>query len=187
MWISALLPLPVSALRDSLKLIKEEFIMSKPMQRRDFMMRSALTAGGVLLAANQVLAQKGKEFQGYYDVDEELFANINRVAKPEEKTTLEKKHAPVIEAPDKVKSGEPFEVTITVGEIVHPMGATHYIQMVQLYVGNEPAGRVDFSHQFNEPRASFTLKTDKPVTLVVREYCNLHGLWESRKQIALAD
>lgn len=161
--------------------------MSKPMQRRDFMVRSALTAGGVLLAANQVLAQKEKDFQGYYDVDKELFTNINRVAKPEEKTTLEKKHAPVIEAPDKVKSGEPFEVTITVGEIVHPMGATHYIQMVQLYVGNEPAGRVDFSHQFNEPRARFTLKTDKPVTLVVREYCNLHGLWESRKQIALAD
>ena len=159
--------------------------MSRPMQRRDFMMRSALTAGGVLLAANQVLAQKEEGFKGYYDVDKDLFTSINRVENPENKTTLEKKHAPVIEAPDKVKPGEAFEVTITVGEIVHPMGATHYIQMVQLYAGNEPAGQVDFSHQFNEPRARFTLKLDKPVTLVVREYCNLHGLWESRKQIAL--
>ncbi len=27
---------------------------------------------------------------------------------------------------------------------------------------------------------------DRPVTLVVREYCNLHGLWETRQEVTVA-
>jgi len=95
-------------------------------------------------------------------------------------------NAPVIGAPARVKAGEPFDVKVSVGEIVHPMVPVHYIQYLEIYAGNEPAGRVELSPQFGVPAATLTLRLDKPVTLVVREYCNLHGLWESRAEIALA-
>lgn len=157
------------------------------MKRRDFMVSSALAAGGVLMAGSTVFAEKKDTgFQGYYDVDSSLFAGINRVKDPADKSTLEKKHAPLIEAPAQVKAGEEFEVKVTVGEIVHPMGDTHWITYIALFAGNEPAGRAELSPRFGVPQVSFKLKLDKPVTLVVREYCNLHGLWESSKAIALA-
>jgi superoxide reductase len=51
--------------------------------------------------------------------------------------------------------------------------------------GNEPAGRVDLRPGLSQPVVTFHLALDKPVTLVAREYCNLHGLWESRREVAL--
>lgn len=160
--------------------------MDRNMKRRDFLRNSVLLAGGALLAADALAAEKGpQKLMGYAEVDQDLFRGINRVQYPAKKTELEKKHAPVIEAPDKIKAGVPFAVTVTVGEIVHPMVNGHYIQYVELLAGNEPAGRVDFRPGLNQPVVTFQLVLDKPVTLVAREYCNLHGLWESRREVAL--
>jgi superoxide reductase len=113
-----------------------------------------------------------------------LFAGINRVTNPGDKTILEKKHAPVIEVPAKIVAGESFAVTLTMGDIAHPMGATHYIQNVDLLVGNEPAGHVEFRPEVAIAKATVYIRIDKPVTLVARAYCNLHGLWESRLEVA---
>ncbi len=66
------------------------------------------------------------------------------------------------------------------------MGPSHYIQYVELLAGNEPAGRAEFHPGLSVAKATFFQILDKPVTLVAREYCNLHGLWESRKDLALA-
>lgn len=161
--------------------------MDKMLKRRDFLKGSALAAGGLLFSATPALTGRGPgPIRGYEDVDPDLFQGINRVGDPAKKSLLEKKHAPVIEAPDRVKPGEAFAVTVTVGEVLHPMVAGHYIQYVELFAGNAPAGRVAFRPGFNASKATFNLVLDKPVTLVAREYCNLHGLWESRKEIALA-
>ncbi len=161
--------------------------MEQEMKRRDFLRNSALAAGGVLLASAAVAAPDGMmpKLQAYTEVDQDLFRGINRVQDPAKKTVLEQKHAPVIEAPDKVKAGEPFSVTVTVAEIVHPMIESHFIQYVELFAGNEPAGRAEFRPGFNQPAVTFQLTLGKPVTLVAREYCNLHGLWESRKDVVL--
>jgi superoxide reductase len=160
--------------------------MDQNMKRRDFLRNSALLAGGILLAAEVVAAEKGSQkLIGYAEVDQNLFRGINRVQDPAKKTELEKKHVPVIEAPEKIQAGVPFAVTVTVGEIIHPMFTGHYIQYVELFAGNEPAGRVDFRPGLSQPAVTFNLALDKPVTLVAREYCNLHGLWESRRELAL--
>ena len=121
--------------------------------------------------------------RSYYAV---LFQGINRPAgKAGEKTVLEKKHAPQIEVPAQIKAGESFAVTVTVGEIVHPMTAAHYIGYVEVLAGNEPAGRAELRPGLNQPKVTFSLTLERPVTLVVRQYCNLHGLWESRKDVVL--
>ncbi len=161
--------------------------MGDQMKRRDFLARSAAAAGGMVLWSSAALAAPAAgKLQGYAEVDQELFKGINRVQNPAEKTGLEKKHAPVIEVPAQIKAGEPFAVTVSIGEVAHPMVAVHYIQYVELLAGNEPAGRVEFRPGLNAAKASFFLTLDKPVTLVAREYCNLHGLWESRQDVAPA-
>ncbi len=157
------------------------------MKRREFLRNSTLAAGAVLAAA-PVLAAKATPaiFKGYTEVDAALFQGVNRAADPANRSLLEKKHLPLIEAPSRVKAGEPFTVTVTVGEVLHPMSAPHHIAWVELFAGNEPAGRAEFSPLFGQPRVSFSLVLDRPVTLVVREYCNLHGLWETRQEVTVA-
>jgi superoxide reductase len=123
-------------------------------------------------------------------VDAALFQTINRVKDPAKKTPLETTHSPVINAPKKVKSGEPFTVEVSVGENLHPMGSTHWIEFIQLNIGNEPAGRVDFqSSGFLKPKVTFTVLVNKEaaaegkVTLVASQRCNLHGYWEEDRNI----
>lgn len=156
--------------------------MEPLIRRRDFLVRSIMTAGAVIVGPR---VSRSADLQGYQSLDPSLFRGVNRVQDETKKSALELKHAPVIEAPEKVKAGEPFEVRLTVGETLHPMSAGHYIHYIELLAGNEPAGRVEFSSIFGVPKATLTLSLDKPVTLVAREYCNLHGLWESRKDIQL--
>lgn len=154
--------------------------MTKKILRREFLTASGLGAAALFLGGTAMAAPSPEALRGLVEVDQNLFLGINRGGDPAKRSVLEKKHAPVIEAPATVKAGEPFAVTVTVGEIIHPMGAAHYIEGIELFAGNEPAGRVLFSAELSLPQATFHLKLAKGVTLVARQYCNLHGLWESR-------
>lgn len=125
-------------------------------------------------------------------VDETLFSTINRTKVPGKKSPLEMSHAPLITAPASVKAGDLFTVEVSVGEKVHTMGPAHWIEYIELAIGNEPVGRVDFqSKGFAKPKVSFTVALPKDiapkgmVTLVATQRCNLHGLWESTLDIAL--
>lgn len=125
-------------------------------------------------------------------VDQSLFEGINRVKYPGKKSALEKSHAPVITAPATVKAGEPFVVEVAVGETIHPMGPAHWIEFIELAVGNEPAGRADFQPKgYLRPKVAFTVVLPKEaapegkVSLVARQRCNLHGLWEGSFDIVV--
>ena len=126
-------------------------------------------------------------------VDLTLFNGINRVKDPTKKSGLEKSHAPVIVVPESVKGGEIFSVEVTVGESLHPMGPSHWIQFIELSIGNEPAGRIDFqSRGFMKPKVVFNISIPKDaapagkVTLLARQHCNLHGLWEEKIDISVS-
>ena len=106
---------------------------------------------------------------------------------PQEVISKAETHTPKIEAPDKVKAGEPFEVKVSVGP--HVMEPQHYIGWVELYYYEEGrqynpifVGKVEFT-TYTEPKATFTLKLQKSGVLYAISYCNLHGLWENRKEI----
>ena len=80
---------------------------------------------------------------------------------------VQEKHVPVIE---KTETG----YKIKIGEVPHPMEEKHFIEWIELLVGNKAY------RQFLKPG-------DAPVaffegvhgdTVAAREYCNLHGLWK---------
>lgn len=158
--------------------------MDTAMKRREFVRGSLFTAGALLVGARA--SRAAEEFTAYTNVDPSLFQGINRAKDPEHLSGLEQKHVPLIEIPDRIMANESFPVKVTIGQVVHPMIEAHHIQYVELFAGNAPVGRAAFSHSLNGPKVTFDLKLDKPVTLVVREYCNLHGLWEVRRDLAVS-
>ncbi len=122
--------------------------------------------------------------------EKSLFCGINRPADPANMTDLEKKHTPVIECPDTVKAGEPFEVRIKVGEMPHVMEEGHHIQWLELYSGQNQYIRIDLTPVFTRPEVTVTLVKGgkhRTSTLRVVERCNLHGTWEAMKEITVTE
>lgn len=78
------------------------------------------------------------------------------------------KHVPVVE---KTNDG----ILVKVGGAPHPMVEEHYIEWVEVIIGDR-VYRQDLKAG-DAPKATFVLEpTDN---MVVRAYCNLHGLWKA--------
>jgi superoxide reductase len=158
------------------------------MNRRTFLhtaVAGSIVAGyaGSAMAAERYFPTK---------VVQSLFEGINRVKDPAATSPLEKGHAPVITAPLSVRAGEPFIVEVAVGESLHPMGPSHWIEYIELNIGNEPAGRADLQPKgYLKPKVAFTVVLPKEVapegkvSLVARQFCNLHGLWEGSLDVTV--
>jgi superoxide reductase len=112
------------------------------------------------------------------------------------------KHVPVIECPDEVKAGEPFKIEVSVGkEIAHPNTTEHHIRWIDVYFQPEgdkfiyQVGHFDFSAHgesakganqgpvYAHPLATLSVQVEGAGTLVALSLCNIHGLWESSKEI----
>lgn len=79
------------------------------------------------------------------------------------------KHVPVVKR-------EGNTVTVTVGEVEHPMMEAHYIMFIAL----ETKQGVQLKHlkPGEKPEAFFALNEGDEV-VAAYEYCNLHGLWKA--------
>lgn len=111
---------------------------------------------------------------------------INKVKNMDNMSEMEKKHFPVISAPEKVKSGEAFDVEIEVGKLLkHPNEQSHWINWIALWLNEKPISFVAFYPAVAEPKVRLKLKAGNKgkAKLVAREFCNLHGIWESEKEI----
>jgi superoxide reductase len=114
------------------------------------------------------------------------------------------KHVPVIECPDVVTADETFEAKVSLGkEVAHPNTTEHHIRWIQLYfkpeggkfayqVGNyefcahgESADGADKGPVYTDHAATASLKIKTPGTLFASALCNIHGLWENSKTLAL--
>lgn len=105
------------------------------------------------------------------------------------------KHVPVVEAPDEVEAGKPFQVKVSVGkEIPHPNTQEHHIRWIDLFFQPEgdkfvyQLGHVEFTAHgeadaLTSPEAVFSVQVGKPGTLIALSLCNIHGLWEGSKAI----
>jgi len=71
-----------------------------------------------------------------------------------EGTDFEKKHTPLIECNDTVKAGEIFEVKIHTAGVEHPMEDEHFIQFIELRIGDIPLARADLT-QYAKPEVVF--------------------------------
>lgn len=118
--------------------------------------------------------------------EEDLFCGVNKpeTFEPDEMSALEKKHTVVIDAPDTVKEGEEFEVTLRVGEYKeHPNEVGHFIEWMELYSGDTFLARLELSPEKSHYVMKTTVKLDHAHPLRGRAKCNLHGLWESEKEV----
>ncbi len=115
------------------------------------------------------------------------------------------KHVPVIDAPETVKTGEPFMVEVSVGkEIAHPNTTAHHIAWIDVYFKPDgdkflyQVGHFDFSAHgastkgadegpvWSHPVAKCSVTVNGPGTLVATSLCNIHGLWESSQALKVA-
>ncbi len=121
--------------------------------------------------------------------EDDLFCGVNRPESgdPAEMSDLEKKHVPVITAPDSVKAGECFEVTVEVGKhLAHPNEPAHFINFVELYADDTYLGRAHFTHGKVCPVAKFCVQLDHMhKQLRAFDWCNLHGTWEGTRELTV--
>lgn len=114
------------------------------------------------------------------------------------------KHVPVIEIVGETKKGALITVTASVGkEIAHPNTTEHHIRWIALFflprgekfpyqiartefnAHGESAEGPNTSTVFTHHETIVKFKTDKSGTLLASSYCNIHGLWQSSKEIAI--
>jgi superoxide reductase len=105
------------------------------------------------------------------------------------------KHVPVIDCPDTVQAGKPFQITVTVGkEIAHPNTIEHHINWIEVYFNPEgdkfvyDVGRFEFNVHgeadvFAAAAVTATITLSTSGTLQAVSHCNIHGLWESEKTV----
>ena len=115
------------------------------------------------------------------------------------------KHVPAIECEDRVAADEMFPVKVSLGkEIAHPNTTEHHIAYVTLYFHPEggkftyQVAHFEFSAHgqavaganqgpvYTHHEAATSMKTTQSGTLHAVAYCNIHGLWESSKEIKVA-
>ncbi len=77
------------------------------------------------------------------------------------------KHVPVV-----TKDGN--KLSVKIGEIAHPMEATHYILFIEVLDGDKVL-RHDLKESDTVAEAEFLVAEEN---LIIRAYCNLHGLWQ---------
>ena len=80
----------------------------------------------------------------------------------------QEKHVPYPEA-----SGGGMRVTVG-REMLHPMTEEHYIEWIEVI--NGPYVNRRYLNPGEEPKADFYVPLQKG--MIVREFCNIHGLWE---------
>jgi superoxide reductase len=114
------------------------------------------------------------------------------------------KHVPVIDCPDRVSADEMFDVTVSLGkEVAHPNTTEHHIRWIQLFFHPEgekfayQEGNFEFTAHgetvaganegpvYTNHSVTATMKVKKPGVLHATALCNIHGLWESSKELAV--
>jgi superoxide reductase len=114
------------------------------------------------------------------------------------------KHVPMIECPDQVHPNELFSVRVALGkEIGHPNTTEHHIRWISVYF--QPKGEM-FTHQvgyyefcshgestkganqgsiYTNHDITTSLTINEPGIIYAAALCNIHGLWQSEKEVFL--
>jgi superoxide reductase len=100
--------------------------------------------------------------------------------------SVDGKHTPKITAPERVKRGEWFDVTITVGaESEHPSLSEHFVRYIALYINSAEIARAYLHPVYSFPKVTFTIALDQGGALrAVEEPTHTAG-WEASKKITV--
>jgi len=100
------------------------------------------------------------------------------------KTGHDPKHTPKITAPDSVKAGQWFDVTVEVGdEARHPSFAEHFVRWIELSFDNVEIARTYLHPVYSSPKVTYTIALKHSGTLQAREAPNHSTAWTATKKI----
>ncbi len=134
------------------------------------MRRGAIVTAGLLLLAVSARAAAGGQ--------EEQFTPEFKALR----TTFDEKHSPKIDAPDTVKRGQWFDVTVSVG---HPSLSEHFVRSIALYKDSAEIARVYLHPVYSQPRVTFTIALDESGTLRALEEPTHSAAWETTRKISV--
>ena len=104
----------------------------------------------------------------------------------EARKSFDAKHTPKIVAPDTVKRGQWFDVTVSVGSGgEHPALSEHFIRYIALYVNTTEISRVYLHPVYSFPKVTFTIALDEGGSLRALEEPNHSAAWEASKKITV--
>jgi len=103
------------------------------------------------------------------------------------RTSFDPKHTPKITAPDSVKRGQWFDVTVNIGAGgEHPSLSEHAIRYIALYINTAEIARVYLHPVYSFPKVTFTIALDEAGSLRAIAEPNHSAAWEAAKKIAVA-
>ena len=99
-------------------------------------------------------------------------------------TSYDAKHTPKIVAPDSVKRGEWFTVTVSVGAAAqHPSLSEHFVRYIALYKDTVEIARVYLHPVYSSPTVTLTIALDESGSLRAVEEPTHSAAWEISKKI----
>lgn len=99
-------------------------------------------------------------------------------------TSYDAKHTPQIAAPDVVKRGDWFKVTVSVGTGgEHPSLQEHFVRYIALYKDDVEISRVYLHPVYSAPIVTFTIALDEGGTLRAVEEPTHSAAWFSSRKI----
>lgn len=101
-------------------------------------------------------------------------------------TTYDAKHTPKIVAPDSVRRGEWFNVTVSVGAgSAHPSLSEHFVRYIALYKDSVEIARTYLHPVYSAPIVTFTIALDEGGSLRAVEEPTHSATWEASKKIVV--
>jgi superoxide reductase len=97
-------------------------------------------------------------------------------------SSFDPKHTPRISAPDSVKRGQWFDVTVSVA---HPSLSEHFVRYIALYKDTAEIARVYLHPVFSAPKVTFTIALDESGTLRVLAEPTHSAAWEVSRKISV--
>jgi superoxide reductase len=102
------------------------------------------------------------------------------------RSAADPKHTPKIVAPDVVKRGQWFDVTVSVGAGGdHPSLSEHSVRYIALYINSAEISRVYLHPVFSFPKVTFTNALDEGGMLKALEEPTHSAGWEASKAITV--
>lgn len=101
-------------------------------------------------------------------------------------TSYDARHTPKIVAPDSVKRGDWFTVTVSVGAgQQHPSLSEHFVRYVALYKDTVEIARTYLHPVYSSPTVTFTIALDEGGSLRALAEPTHSSAWEASKKIVV--
>jgi superoxide reductase len=105
----------------------------------------------------------------------------------EMRSSYDPKHTPRIVAPESVKRGQWFDVTVNVGAGGdHPSLSEHFVRYIALYKDTAEIARIYLHPVFSFPKVTFTIALDEGGSLRAVAEPTHSAAWEASKKIMVA-